>query len=308
VRRFLKSNAARSEIGVAGLNLLTNQVRNGGIGAYGQMLEACHFADWATLTLRPLGEKLADAFPLLSAWSPERPNAQIAKNTLRAWGEKVCLEKMTAQQANTMREGLNGGIEAERDDDVRWNCLRLLKAAGAVSDDGEEVCLKRFTGMVEQEPIGDTRKSVAVRQLRVVAPLIGPLEHLYQSLAFFFDELRVRATENPAGCSLASLEESDKAADALSAARQSQGELRRQFVIAEQVDAAVTRPIDRAMQESGIWALADSIASSQTVAEAARVLLQRHGTVQSWKSDHGQQKTPWLRLDNGTARVSAAAQ
>lgn len=305
VRRFLEANDARSEISVGGLNLLSNQVRTGGIGTYGQMLEACHFADWRTLTLRPLGEKLADAFPLLPGWLAERPDARLDKNMMRAWGEKVCLEQMTNQEVSTMREGLNGGLEAERDDDVRWNCLRLLNAAGAASDASEKDCLEQFGGIVEQAPLGDVRKSVAVRQLRVVAPLIEPLEEFYQSLLFIFDEIRTRATENPAGCLLASFNESDGVADALSTARQSEGELRNKFAIAEQVDATVTKPIALAMHESGIRMLGESIASSDTAAEAAGILLQRHAAVQSWKSDGGQQKTPWLRLDNGCARLTS---
>jgi hypothetical protein len=305
VRRFLESNAARSEISAGDFNLLSNQVRYGGIGTYGQMLEACHFVDWSTLTLRPLGEKLADNFPAPPGWSPERPNVRIAKDTLRAWGEEVCLEKMTGSEATTMREGMNGGLEAERDDDVRWNCLRLLKVAGAASDTREEDCLKRFRGLVEQEPLGDARKSAAIRQLRVVAPLIEPLEQLYQSSIFLFDEIRARATENPAGCTLASLDEPGKAAEALGAAQRGERELRNNFAIAEQVDAAVSTPIAQAMRESGITALAENLAAAKTVAEAASVLLQRHTAVQSGKFDRGQQKAPWLRFDNSTARLTS---
>jgi hypothetical protein len=55
VRRFLEANAPHSEINVGDFNLLANQVRYGGIGTYGQMLEACHFADWTVLTLHPPG-------------------------------------------------------------------------------------------------------------------------------------------------------------------------------------------------------------------------------------------------------------
>jgi hypothetical protein len=171
VRPFLLRNAARQDLSVVELNLLSNQVRYGGIGTYGQMLEACHFVDWATLTLRPLGVKLADTFPSPPAWSAERPNTRISKMTLSAWGEDVCVDKMTTAEASTMREGLNGGIEAEREDDVRWHALRLLKAAGAAEETEEIDCLRRFHWLVEREPFGDARKTAAVRQLRVVAML-----------------------------------------------------------------------------------------------------------------------------------------
>jgi hypothetical protein len=305
VRRFLRSTVGRSEISAGDFNLLSNQVRYGGIGAYGQMLEACHFVDWATLTLRPLGEKLANAFPTPPGWTAERPNTRFPKDTLRAWGEEVSLEKMTNSEASTMREGLSGGIEAERDDDVRWNCLRLLKLAGAASDKREEDCLKRLRGLVEQEPLGDARKAVAVRQLRVVAPLIEPLEQLYQSLLFLFDEVRARATESPAGCTLGSLDQPGKATEALSAAQRSERELRGGLAIAEKVDASVTASIIQALRESGITALGENIAAAGSVAAATSFLLQRHAAVQSGKFDRGQQKAPWLRADNGTARLTS---
>jgi hypothetical protein len=304
VRRFLEANAARSEINVGDFNLLANQVRYGGIGTYGQMLEACHFADWTVLALRPLGEILADAFPSSPFWSPERPNARIAKETLRSWGEGVCCsEHMTTTEAKTICKGLSGGLEAERDDDVRWNCLRLLKAYGQGSGAGEEFCLKRFCSVAA--PGGDARKSMAVRQLRLVTLLIEPFEELYQSSLFLFNEMSARATEDPMGCSLASLSESGEVANALDTARRSQEDLRNEFADAEQVDAAVTAPIVSAMRDSGILALADLIATADTVGAAARILLQRHAAVQSGKFDRGQQKSPSLWLDNGRARLSA---
>lgn len=306
VRRFLESNVARSELSPADLNLLSNQVRYGGIGTYGQMLHAFHFVDWATLTLRPLGEKLASAFPSPPDWRPDRPTMRLAKDTLRAWGEDVSLQKMTASEAKTMREGLSGGLEAERDDDVRWHCLRLLKAAGAATDPDEEACLKQFRVRVEQEPLSDGRKAVAIRQLQVVAPLIEPFEQFYQALLFLFDEMRARATENPAGCSLSSLNRSNAAArEALTIAQRSGRKLRGQLAGAEKMDAAVLAPIAQAMKESGITTLAQRVAAAGSVGEAASLLLQRHLEVQSGKLDRGQQKAPWLRLEKKTVRLTS---
>ena len=107
------------------------------------------------------------------------------------------------------------------------------------------------------------------------------------------------------GCSLASLSESREAADALDTARRSREDLRNEFADAEQVDAGVTAHIALAMRDSGILALADLIATADTVGAAARILLQRHAAVQSGKFDRGQQKSPSLWLDNGKARLSA---
>jgi hypothetical protein len=215
------------------------------------------------------------------------------------------LEKLTAKEAITTRDGLSGGLEAERDDDVRWNCLRLLKAAGASTDSSEEECLRRFCELVEQESPDDARKAAAVRQLRVVGLLIDPFERFYQSLLFLFDEVRASATDNPAGCALTSFDQPGRISDALAAAQKSERDLCSGLVSAEKVDAAVVAPIALALRESGISALGASIAAATGVAEAIRVLIHRHMAVQSGKYDRGQQKAPWLRLDNGNARLTS---
>lgn len=59
------------------------------------------------------------------------------------------------------------------------------------------------------------------------------------------------------------------------------------------------------MRESGILALAEHIAAADSVADAARVLLQRHLSVQSGKFDRGHPKAPWLRLDRDTAYLTS---
>jgi hypothetical protein len=117
--------------------------------------------------------------------------------------------------------------------------------------------------------------------------------------------VRVRATENPAGCAFASLDQSGKTVDALAAAQRSERELRSSVVGAEQVDAGSIAPITLALHESGISALAEQVAAVGSVEQAARVLLQRHTAVQSGKFDRGQQKAPWLRHDGSTARLTS---
>ena len=62
VHRWRDFNAGKEKL-TLGFELLSNQVRYGGIGAYSTFLEALHLADMSALTLRPLGEQLADAFP-----------------------------------------------------------------------------------------------------------------------------------------------------------------------------------------------------------------------------------------------------
>lgn len=114
VRPFLLSSIGRDQIAVADYNLLANQVRYGGIGTYGQMLEACHFVDWPTLTLRPLGDALADAFPSPPpTWSPEHPNVRLAKTTLCMWGEEVFTRRTDRQRSDRTALRFEGSPHAK---------------------------------------------------------------------------------------------------------------------------------------------------------------------------------------------------
>lgn len=305
VRRFLQSNAGRSELSIGDYNLLQNQVRYGGIGTYGQMLESCHFTDWSKLTLRPLGEKLADSFPTPPSWMAERPNARFSRDSLRVWGEAACVEKMSVSEAQTMREGLKGSLEAELDDDVRWTSLLLLKKAGAGSGSSEADCLKVFNRLVQSQPLGDARQARALRQLRVVASLVEPLEQFYQALIFLFDGIRIAATENPSGCSLLSLNSEREMKEAFVAAQQSSQNLSKALSLSEQIEASVSSSIQQAMRDSGILTLAEEIIAAAHVAEAASILSQRHVSVQSGRFDRGQQKSPWVRIDAGQVRLSS---
>jgi hypothetical protein len=56
VRRRIEELSGRDKsIRTGSYNLLANQVRYGGIGAYSTMLEDCHLASMRSLSLRPLG-------------------------------------------------------------------------------------------------------------------------------------------------------------------------------------------------------------------------------------------------------------
>jgi hypothetical protein len=306
VRRFLASNAGRQDLSISNFNLLTNQVRYGGIGAYGQMLEACHFVDWNALTLRQLGEKLATAFPGPTGWSADRPAERVAKDDLKKWGALASPEQITIEEAAALREGLSGGIEAETDDDVRWFCLRLLKKAQISQDESEEVSLKHLVDVIQAaELTGNPRRTAAVRQLMVVTALIEPFEQLYQAAIFLFDEVRSNATEQPAGYALTLLDAQKGSVEALRAAQRGHQALNRAFERTKISNESVNTSIAQAMSDSGIAALSDGIARAATPAAAAALLIQRHLEVQSGKIDRGVQKAPWLRSEGGVARLTS---
>jgi hypothetical protein len=306
VRRFLASNTGRQYLSISNFNLLTNQVRYGGIGAYGQMLEACHFVDWNLLTLRELGEKLAAAFPSAPGWSADSAAARVAKDDLKAWGALASLDQITNEEAAALREGLSGGIEAETDDDVRWSCLRFLKKAQLTRDDSEEVSLKRLVDVIEEtESAVDSRRAAAVCQLKVVTALIDPFEQLYQASIFLFDDIRSNATEKPAGCALTLLDNQKTCVEALRAAQKAHQALYRVLERAKAINEPISTSIALAMSDSGITSLSDRISRAETPAAAAVLLLRRHQDVQSGKFDRGLQKTPWMRVEEGVARLTS---
>ena len=67
VRHWFDLNEGKDKV-TASFSLLSNQIRYGGIGAYGAMLEALHLADMRALSLRPSGEQLAEYFPSPAAF------------------------------------------------------------------------------------------------------------------------------------------------------------------------------------------------------------------------------------------------
>src|SRR5208283_2954800 len=87
VHRWRDLNAKKEKVTLT-FDLLSNQVRYGGIGAYSTFLESLRLADMGALTLRPLGEELADAFPSPNAYTLDvlRDDARLAVEGLRDWG------------------------------------------------------------------------------------------------------------------------------------------------------------------------------------------------------------------------------
>ena len=122
---------SREWIRTSSFNLLANQVRYGGIGAYSTLLEDCHLASMRSITPRPLGTMLAKSFPQheddITPWDEDRP---LPLDALRAWGEKCHLGDFTRDEGQCLANALRGGEEGGWEDDVRWTSLRLLANLG----------------------------------------------------------------------------------------------------------------------------------------------------------------------------------
>src|SRR5262249_49993581 len=132
VRRRLSELSGREKsIRTSSFNLLANQVRYGGIGAYSTLLEDCHLASMRSITPRPLGTRLAESFPRpddsMPPWDEDRP---LPLDALRAWGEKCHLGDFTRDEGTCLASALRGGEEGGWEDDVRWTSLRVLANFG----------------------------------------------------------------------------------------------------------------------------------------------------------------------------------
>ena len=101
VNRQLETLSGREKyIRTGSFNLLSNQVRYGGIGIYSTFLEECHLASLQSFTLRPLGDSLAEQFPkppLGTAVHDE--DSRLSLDALREWGSRLISEPSRMMRA-----------------------------------------------------------------------------------------------------------------------------------------------------------------------------------------------------------------
>lgn len=120
VNRRLQSLAGSKYVQTSSFDLLSDQVRYGGIGVYSSFIEACHLASMQSLSLRPLGEELAAAFPGpgegLRVYDED---ARLFVGALEEWGSQAHQGRFTDPEAKLMRRALSGGEETEQVDQVR---------------------------------------------------------------------------------------------------------------------------------------------------------------------------------------------
>ena len=225
VRRRLSELSGREKaIRTSSFNLLANQVRYGGIGAYSTLMEDCHLATMRSITPRPLGAQLADLFPRpddLAIWDEDRP---LPLDKLREWGLRCHLGEFTRKEGRCLATALRGGEEGGWEDDVRWTTLRMLAAFGA---DGvaESVVLDRLLDAI-RDGTADRLKlpPACVHQIEAALVLIRPYERLYQTVQFLFDAVRATATDEPEA-QLGPLAATSPCDSALQGVRSAAGEL-----------------------------------------------------------------------------------
>jgi hypothetical protein len=305
VHRWLSLRGDKGTMSLS-FSLLSNQVRYGGIGAYSTFLESLHLADMTALSLRPLGEELADAFPSPATHGlvPLRDAARLSVEALAEWGRRAHAGTLTTGEGKCLRAALRGSEEAEHDDRTRWAMLRLLKACDVHDADEATVlaaCLDRLEHGTASDAalVGD-----AGARIQLALRAIEPYERLYQCAQFMFDRVRAAAADR----GQIRLDAVTEDADVAGAAKDITAAAARLLAELEAASQhARLGPAHQALITNGLVGLAKTLAASAgDPVIACHEVLGRHARVQDGKFDGGLPKGPWVRVGaDGVARLTA---
>lgn len=308
VRRRLSELSGREQaIRTSSFNLLANQVRYGGIGAYSTLMEDCHLATMRSVTPRPLGAQLADSFTRpdddLAVWDEDRP---LPLDRLREWGRRCHLGEFTRDEGRCLTTALRGGEESGWEDNVRWAALWLLAKVG-VDGLAESVLLARLLDAI-RDGIADRLKAPppCVRQIEAALVLIRPYERLYQAVQFLFDAVRAAATDEPEA-RLDSLAATTPCVSALQGLRSAAGDLQTATEDAADIHPETANDCRDAFATAGIVGFAAAARGVPDGVDLLGLVLDRHRDVQQGRFDRGESKAAWVRRDpaNGSARLTA---
>lgn len=310
VQRRLETLSGREKyIQTSSFNLLSNQVRYGGIGIYSTFLEECHLASMQSFTLRPLGEALAEAFPSPDSGTPVHDeDARLSLDKLREWGARAHVGGFTRQEGAALTVALRGGEEADHPDNVRWAMLRMLAKLSPESSRDEGELLRRLATELRR---GSFQRlgfpGACLSQIAAALEILEPFEQFYQESIFLFERVRGAASDE-LEIRLVDLETTEPVRDVNNAIRKSAADLRRSVDTARQINPTTTADVEIVLRESGILSLADGVLKSADVGEILRLILQRHAHVQSGKFDQGLPKAAWTRMSEGGEKVHLTAQ
>ena len=103
VRRRLSELGREKSIRTSSFNLLANQVRYGGIGAYSTLLEDCHLASMRSVAVLPDRGSIRRVVPparrRLAVWDEDRPLLSTASGE---WGLKCHLGEFTREEGRCL--------------------------------------------------------------------------------------------------------------------------------------------------------------------------------------------------------------
>jgi hypothetical protein len=306
VRHCLDLHEGKASV-TTSFSLLSNQVRYGGIGAYSAMLEALHLADMHTLSLRPSGEQLADAFqsPAEFYLDVTRDNSSLERGALLEWGRQTHAGDLSSSEARILRQALQGGEEAEFDDETRWSMLRLIKSVDPEGELDEKRLFKYSLGGIAgfKKPENKLACDRIVTALRV----IEPYENLYQGALFIFNSARLLAMYQSSVDHRVILK--SPGVDLACAAITSNSSR----LLTEYNDSSADRSslgaAWQSLQKIGLVELAKTFQSAKGEEALVKEVIARHLRVQEGKFDGGMPKGPWIRYEpGGTSHFALTAQ
>lgn len=306
-RRIERLSARERFIRTSSFNLLANQVRYGGIGAYSVMLETCGLASMRSLTLHLRGSALADAFPAphgLNVWDEGQ---NLSLDRLRNWGQECHLGTFTKQERQHLVSALQGGTEPGEDDEVRWTTLRLLASFGG-PDRREAVLFPRLIRAIRQ---GDAKRlkapPSALQRIEATLTMIEPYERLYQTVQFLFDLLRAAATD-AAVASLSEVAGLENCQWAQKAAQEAIAGLLTALEQAQEIHQRTADDIAKVLNQTGVLPFARELYGETTGVGRLAGVLARHRDVQHGKFDQGERKSTWLHCDQASEIIQLSAQ
>jgi hypothetical protein len=310
VNRRLETLTHRERFQTRSLNLLSNQVRYGGIGIDSTFLEECHLASMQNFTLRPLGEALAEAFPSPPPGTPVYDeDARLSLDALKEWGSHARVDAFTPEEGEVMAQALRGGEEADYIDQIRWAALRMLASLHPHADYDEGDLLRRLAKQLREGGFGYLGVSAScLAQISATLNILDPFERFYQGVLFLFERIR-GAVSDETEMRLAELSGTKHVTEATEAIRKNASDLRHSLQTAREISATTVAEVESVLRESGVLALVEELLREQTDAlEPLRVVLRRHAQVQSGKFDKGLPKAAWVRLADADDRVRLTAQ
>ena len=311
VNRQMESLSGRERyIKTGSFNLLSNQVRYGGIGIYSTFMEECHLASMQSFTLRPLGEALADAFPKPPPGTAiHDEDSRLSIEALREWGSDAHIGAFTSHEGATLAEALRGGEEADRHDHVRWAALRMLKRLNPQPGYDEGDLLRRIGSELQSGTFGKLAVPAdCLTQIAATLQVLEPFEQFYQGAIFIFERIR-SAVSDEIEVNLSDLSRTIPMQEARQAILKAAESLLRNLQAAREINPATATEVDAVLRESGILSLANEVLHQATDgAELMRCIVRRHTQVQSGKFDKGLPKAAWTRLAEGGDRVRLTAQ
>jgi len=301
VQRLLAEKSAAQKIRTGSFNLLSNQQRYGGIGAYSTFLEKCHLANMQDLTLKPLGAELAQKFPGpgvgLKVWDED---ADLPKDALLDWGCRANTAGFSPEEAKVLRDALSGEQEGNYNDRLRWTSLRMLSALAQAA---EPQLFRSWLSAFRENTFDRLNAPTDCKaQIRATLPVLVNYEKFYQSALYVFNLVRTAATEQM-DITLEDIAKQSATVKGVATVRR-----RARILVSElhrsRLKTDTTRQINDVLTDSGVIGLATAIQGSHGV-ELLRLLLTRHKEVQAGKFDGALPKAAWLLEHKGQVRLTA---